>query len=112
MSIEGSSSTALTSAVSTPCGRRTPRSVVMSRSATRTNSTGTPTRLRIRALFCVRIFATPVPTVSNPALVLDQREPHVLVPAFPEADPGRDGHLGVPQQQLRKLKRSHPPVGS
>src|SRR5579872_5668374 len=66
MSTAGSSISAFASLISTPGGSVTPRSRVMSTSATRTSSIGTPVRRLISALLPINILATPVPTVPNP----------------------------------------------
>src|SRR5690606_10540397 len=49
--------------------------------------------------------------LPDPLLVLDQREAHMGVAVVAEADAGRNGDLGLVQQLLRELERSHGLVG-
>src|SRR2546425_1387197 len=45
--------------------------------------------------------------LAGTVLVLDQREPHVVVAVLAEADAGRHGDLRLPEQKLRELERAH-----
>src|SRR6185369_9455787 len=45
--------------------------------------------------------------LAQPVLVLDEREAHVVVAVFTEADARRHRHLPLPEQELRELDRSH-----
>src|SRR6185436_5622660 len=49
--------------------------------------------------------------LARAVLVLDQREPHVLVPVLAESDSRRHRHLRLLEQELRKLDRAHRTVG-
>src|SRR3989442_10794434 len=44
--------------------------------------------------------------LADPLLVLDEREPHVALSVFPEADARRHGHLGLLDQELGELERA------
>src|SRR5659263_294237 len=53
----------------------------------------------------------PAHRLRDPLLVLDEREPHVPVPAWPEPDPGRDRDVAVTHEQLSELDRAQVRVG-
>jgi hypothetical protein len=52
----------------------------------------------------------PTGGLTDPLLVLDEREANVPVAGPPESDAGRDRHFRFPQEELRKLQRSARPA--
>src|SRR6185369_17867866 len=52
-------------------------------------------------------FANPADRLLRPMLVLDQREAHVRIAEFAEADARRDRHFRFLEKELRELDRAH-----
>ena len=53
----------------------------------------------------------PTGGLTDPLLVLNEREANVPVAGHSEADAGRDRHVRLPQEELRELQRPSVPVG-
>src|SRR4051794_30374431 len=68
---------------------------------------GGPARsCRHRKTVATKHLPDPAHRLPRARAVLDQREPHVVVAVFAEADAGRYGHLGPLDQLLREFERA------